>query len=47
MIHRFWQQTSDASYLGEKRDLFSININGRIIRDLTEAQAKALSEVDA
>ena len=41
-----WEQTSDASYMGDRRDLYSVRLDsGRIIRDLTEREANALCSI--
>ena len=41
-----WKQTSDASYMGDRRDLYSVRLDsGRVIRDLTEREANALCSI--
>ena len=41
-----WNQSSDASYMGDRRDLYSVRLDsGRVIRDLTKREADALCSI--
>jgi len=42
-----WSQENDASYLGDRQDLYSVRLNGKVIRDLTLERVTALTELGA